>query len=268
MYLRFDQYLWRSLLWWLPLTTAALLLKYHYSVASTGELQWMMQPLADLLNLITGHDFQRSADGEWFSISADVQLVKACAGINFMLMSLLAYAWMFRPDHNEVPQTRLWSITQVVLMAAVFIAAWATTLLANTLRIWLAMYLQADDSLLQASGIEGKQIHRFIGIAVYLLILSLQMLPSKRMAHWQKVLIPVVLYILLMVIVPLLTGNALHQPTLYFEHVAQLLLSVMVIQGIWMLLLRCNRELFKERVNRPYISVNTQSWKKPYVIYK
>jgi exosortase K len=242
MQLRFDQHLRQSLFWWLPVITAALLLKQHYSVADTNQLQWILQPLADMLSLFTGHDFQRSATGEWYSISANVSLVKACAGVNFMLMSLLAYAWMFRPDRNEEPQTLLWSFTQLLLLAAVFIAAWATTLMANTLRIWLAMYLQADDSILHSSGIEDRQLHRFIGIAVYLLILSLQMLPSKRIARWQKVLTPVILYLLLMVLVPLLTGNALHQPTFFFEHVSQLLLSVVVIQGIWYLvMLRGNR---------------------------
>jgi exosortase K len=237
MQLRFDQHMWQSLFWWLPIIIAAFLLKQHYSVTDTAGLQWMLQPLADMLSLITGHNFQRAANGEWFSISANVSLVKACAGINFMLMSLFAYAWMFRPDRNEEPQTLLWSLTQLLLLAAVFIAAWATTLFANTLRIWLAMSLQGDDSILHASGIEDRQLHRFIGIAVYLLILSLQMLPSKRIVKWQKVLIPVLLYILLMVLVPLLTGNALHQPTFFFEHVSQLLLTVMVIQAGWYLVM-------------------------------
>ena len=233
--LRLERYHWQSLLWWLPMLTMALLLKQHYSVADTAGLQWMLQPLADLLSLISGHDFQRSVNGEWYSASADVSLVKACAGINFMLMSLLAYAWVFRPDRNEQPQTVLWSITQLLLLVAVFIAAWATTLFANTLRIWLAMYLQADDSILAGLGIDGRQLHRFIGIAVYLLILSIQMLPSRRIARWQKAAIPILLYLLLMVLVPLLTGNALHQPMFFIEHVAQLLLGLVVVQGVWYL---------------------------------
>ena len=236
MRLKIDQHLWRSLLWWLPLITAAYLLKAHYSTATTGELQWMMHPLADLLSLITGHDFQRDSAGEWFSPGANVRLVKACAGINFMLMSLLTYAWVFRPDRNEVPQTRLWYISQMTLQMAVLVAAWATTLMANTLRIWLAMLLQADDSMLQATGLDGGQLHRMIGMVVYLVILTLQMLPSKRITQWQKILLPVTLYLLVLVLVPLFTGNAWNQPKVFLEHVIHLLLSLTLFGGVVYLL--------------------------------
>lgn len=231
MRIRFDSVFWQSLLWWLPVFTLALLLKHHYSVADTIALQWVLQPLADLLGLITGYEFHREVNGEWVSAAADVRLVKSCAGINFMLMSLLAYAWVFRPDRGEKPQTVAWLGGHLVLLAAICIAAWITTLFANSLRILLAMYLQTGDSILRATGIEEDEIHRFIGLAVYLPLLSLQMLPSRRVNARHMALIPALLYAVIMVLVPLLTGNALHNPALFLNHVSQLVIGIALIQG-------------------------------------
>jgi exosortase K len=220
----------QSLFWWLPVFTLALLLKQYYSVASAAELEWILQPVSDLLSLITGNEFHRDTNGEWVSLSADVRLVKSCTGINFMLMSLLVFAWTFRPDRKEQPQTFAWTGSYMVLIAAILVAAWTTTLLANTLRILLAMHLQTDDSILHGLGMDGSMIHRFVGLAVYLPLLTLQMTPVKRVSRQQMLFIPVILYIALMVLVPLLTGNALRNPALFLEHVIQLTVAIAVIQ--------------------------------------
>jgi exosortase K len=229
---------WQSLFWWLPVFMLALILKHHYSIADAEELSWMLQPLSDLLSLITGHQFQREANGEWLSISADVRLVKSCAGINFMLMSLLAYAWTFRPDPNERQQTPAWIGGHLALLGGIGVAAWVTTLIANSLRILLAMALQTDDSILSTLGMEESMVHRFLGLLVYLPLLTLQMLPVKRIGRRQILYIPVVLYGLLMVLVPLLTGNAMRDPGLFLEHVFQLLIGIVLIQGTLYLLLK------------------------------
>jgi exosortase K len=230
MQLHIDKHFRQSLFWWLPVFTLALLLKQHYSSANAAELVWILQPLSDLLSLITGSEFHREANGEWLSISADVRLVKSCAGINFMLMSLLTFAWTFRPDGHEQPQTHAWIGGNLVLLAAICVAAWTTTLLANTLRILLAMQLQTDDSIIHALGIDGSGIHRIIGLAVYLPLLTLQMMPGKRVSERQMMFIPIMLYAALMIIVPLLTGNALRNPMLFVEHVIQLAIAIAVIQ--------------------------------------
>ena len=239
MRLPFNTGYWQSLLWWLPVTTLALLLKQHYSIANVVELEWILQPLSDLLSLVTGNEFHRDTNGEWVSIAADVRLVKSCAGVNFMLMSLLAFAWSFRPDPKEKPQFLSLVGGYPVLLTAVCIAAWSMTLLANTLRILLAMYLQSDDSVLHVLGIDVSSVHRLIGLAVYLPLLTLQMMPGKRVSKRQIMLVPVLLYAVLMVLIPLLTGNALRNPALFLEHTMQLSAGVAVTQvGLYLLLNR------------------------------
>ena len=98
----------KTLAWWLTALAVALAIKHHYSVASAADLQWMLRPLSQLLEWISGHPFHRDGLHEWVSESADIRLVKACAGINFLLMSLLAWAWVFRPDHREAAHLQTW----------------------------------------------------------------------------------------------------------------------------------------------------------------
>ena len=242
MLLPVDNGFRQSLLWWLPVLALALLLKQHYSIANAAELEWMLQPLSDLLSLLTGNEFYRDMNGEWVSVTADVRLVKSCAGINFMLMSLLAFAWTFRPDQKTQPQSFAGLAGGLALLATISVAAWGTSLLANTLRILLAMYLQTSDSIIHTLGIDESAIHRLIGLAIYLPLLTLQMMPGRRVSRRQMMYVPVLLYVPLMVMVPLLTGNALRNQSLFFEHLFQLLLGIAIIQaGLYLLFNRCHK---------------------------
>ena len=238
----------RTLSWWLAALTLALLLKQHYSTATTTQLDWMLQPLADLLQLVSGHGFQRADDGVWFSTSADVQLVKGCAGINFMLMSLLGYVWLLRPDSCDETGRWSWLAGQVLLLAAALVAAWATALLANTLRILAAMALQTDGSMFHAIGLDGASLHRLIGLTIYLPLLSAQLTLGQRTTSKQRVLIPVLLYLLLMILIPLLTGNAWQNPQLFAKHLGQLLIGLMLWYGL-SLLLRGVRSIDRSRAS-------------------
>jgi hypothetical protein len=125
-----------------------------------------------------------------------------------------------------------------MLLAAICVAALAMTLLANTLRILLAIHLQTDDSILHTLGINGSEIHRLIGLSVYLPLLTLQMMPGKRVGRRQMLSVPILLYAALMVLVPLLTGNAMRNPALFLEHLLQLVIGIAVIQAILHLLMK------------------------------
>lgn len=209
---------WRPAAWWLSVALAALTLKWHYSVATAAELEWMFRPLAGLLEWLSGHAFHRDSHFEWVSESADVRLVKACAGINFMLMSFLVYAWNFRPVCENNSGVRAWIMRRALLLVAAAVAAWGTCLLANSLRIMTAMTAATQPWNLTAVGIDAGEFHRLIGMAIYVPLLALQMLLGDARNVRNALAMPVLLYLLLMVIVPLLTGNAWQHPHLYLEH--------------------------------------------------
>ena len=217
---------WQTLSWWLMVSAIVLLLKHHYSIATAADLEWMFRPLSKLLEWYTGHAFYRDSNHEWMSGSADVRLVKACAGINFMLMSFMAYAWTLRPGCCLAVAARSWIAKGAVLLCAAIIAAWMTSLLANSLRIIVAMAVTSD----------GAGLHRLIGMLIYVPLLSLQLTLGGRRDNRVVLAGPALLYLLLMVLVPLLTGNALSSPALFLEHLRHVSILIAVMCGLYYLL--------------------------------
>ena len=214
---------WKTLAWWLTVLGIALAIKHHYSIASAADLEWMLRPLSLLLEWISGHPFHRDSLHEWVSESADVRLVKGCAGINFLLMSLLAWAWVFRPDHREDVDVPTWVAGRILLLSAVIIAAWTTGLLANSLRILVAMNLPGH----------GAGLHRLIGMLIYVPLLSLQLHLGDQ-GNWKAALAgPVILYLLLMAVVPVLTGNAFNSPGQFIEHLLYLAAMMTIMGGLY-----------------------------------
>lgn len=219
---------WKILSWWLVVLGVVVALKHHYSIATAADLEWMFRPLSLLLEGFTGHPFHRDSNYEWVSESADVRLVKACAGINFTIMSFMAYAWILRPDRHSDRDLLSWMTGRILLLCAAIVAAWATGLLANSLRIIVAMALSSH----------GAEVHRLIGMLIYVPLLSLQLILGDRSDGRAALVGPILMYLLLMVAVPLLTGNAFQNPELFINHLLQLSIMIAVMCGIYFLCYR------------------------------
>lgn len=243
---------WQSL-WWFTVAAIAVFMKHHYSVAIATELEWIFHPLAMLLELFTGHAFQQDNYGEWVSYSANVRLVKACAGINFMIMSFIVYSWVFRPDKQENTNNLSHLLGQLLLISAAIIAAWATCLLANSLRIIIAMEAASQHWELPSIGIDTKQLHRLIGMFIYIPLLSLQMtLGETNKKHSRALFIgPLLLYLIMIVFVPLLTGNALQHPKVFLEHVLFFVGTATCITTIFFIALGLKRFLCRTSTKMP-----------------
>ena len=216
---------WQTLSWWLAVLVVVVLLKHHYSIATAADLDWMFRPLSLLLEWFSGHPFHRDGNYEWVSESADVRLVKACAGINFMLMSFMAYTWIIRPDRCTDTDPLSWIAGRLLLLCSAIIAAWITGLLANSLRIIVAMAVNSHNA----------ELHRLIGMVIYVPLLSLQMSLGNRSDNRGVLAGPVLMYLLLMVVIPLLTGNAFRHPALFIEHLLYVSMMIAVMCGIYLL---------------------------------
>ncbi len=202
------------LAWWTLAVAAAVALKWHFSAAAASELQWMLQPLAWLLHAATGWSFARNAGGEWESAGAGLVLVKACAGINFMVLSWLGWCWLWRPQ--AVPGETQDAPRRWLLFGAALACAWLMALGVNTSRILvIARWQGALEHWLAPAN-----AHRALGLLVYLPALSLQWLLVERRHPAGALLAAASLYTVLMVIVPLLTGNAALQPARFAAHAA------------------------------------------------
>ena len=201
------------LAWWALAVAVAVALKWQFSAAATSEAGWMLRPLAALLQVLTGWNFAPNASGEWASNDAGMVLVKACAGVNFMVLSFLGWCWLWRPpgwpwraraSPGQLPYAR----RRWPLLAAALGCAWLVALAVNALRILVIAHWQP--SLEQ--WLPPADAHRALGLLVYLPALSLQWLLVERRHPARALIAAFGLYAGLLVIVPLLSGHAALQP--------------------------------------------------------
>lgn len=166
---------------WLVIFGLVLALKQFYSAAHAAQLQWMLYPLVLMLELFSDMHFQLTPDYIWLDDEHRISIVKGCAGINFLIISLLSYLWL---RHRQVLSVR-------TLLRA-FLSAWLSALCANTLRVLLCVYGQ--NGLADAADISQDESHRAIGIAVYFLCLWVQLSASELQSFRQKAATALILY--------------------------------------------------------------------------
>lgn len=176
---------------------AVLLFKHGYAQADAAQLQWLLYPLAMLLNAVTSLHFAPLPNGEWWDATHHLVIVKACAGGNFLLVSWLGYVWQWRQRH--------WG----VVVASAGAAAWGTALVANALRVLCIAYM--EEGLIQASGLSATDGHRLIGIAVYFGMLVVQLAGALPVA--------VLIYLGITVLLPLLRAGVLGVDAVGWHHV-------------------------------------------------
>lgn len=150
-------------------TALVMAVKQFYSVATAAQLQWQLYPLVLALELCSDLHFQATDDFAWRDALHGVDIVKSCAGINFLLISLLGYLWLWRDKPSGLRLT-----------VRALLCAWFTALGANTLRILLSIGCQAN--LAGYAGLSDDESHRGIGVAVYFVCLWLQLSGF----HWQQ----------------------------------------------------------------------------------
>ncbi|MDC0948710.1 hypothetical protein OAS86_05150, partial [Gammaproteobacteria bacterium] len=78
---------------WLLTLIGILLLKAFYRQANHADLAWMLEPLAMLLQWSGEGTYARLADGSLYFAHSHFVLVRACAGVNFMVIVLLILGW-------------------------------------------------------------------------------------------------------------------------------------------------------------------------------
>ena len=219
-----------QLLWWSLAVAVAAALKFHFSVAAASELQWMLRPLALLLQAIAGWRFERNAAGEWFSVAAGIVLIKACAGINFMVLSFAGWCWLWQPLPGVCERRVAW--LPALRLGRALACAWATALLVNALRILAIVYAQPSFE----RWLQPAAAHRLLGLLVYLPALGLQWRWMDRERPGRALVIAAALYVALMLVLPLLTGQAAANRGAYLEHclvVLALLLPPLLLTGMW-----------------------------------
>lgn len=152
----------------LAILLGAFALKHFYSTASVNELRWILAPTTLLVELVSGRTFTFEMHAGYMSSDHSFLIASSCAGVNFLiaafLMLSIAKLWRGKLSWKLIP--------------AALVISYATTIVANTVRISTALHLQ--DSRLDFAGLNGNQLHRLEGILIYFGFLLFLFLLSER----------------------------------------------------------------------------------------
>lgn len=190
-------------------------IKIYYSAAGVNDLLWILAPTRVLVGLATGVGFTFESNSGYMSSDHSFLIAAACSGVNFMITAFLMLAvgrlWKFRS------QTIGWTFIPVSL-----VFAYLTTILANTVRISIALYIRrADPGLIW---LNPGEMHRFEGIVVYFGFLLLLFVASEKLGSnigpraagplglLRRSLLPLAVYYATTIGVPLANGVFRHGP--------------------------------------------------------
>ena len=188
----------------------ALGLKYHYSIATPDQLRWILAPTTWLVELFSGRSFAFESYTGYMSSDHTFVIAAPCAGVNFLITAFLMLG--LKLLWQERFQGASWRFIPLVAAGAL-----VATLIANTIRICVALEMQGMDS----SWLTANQLHRVEGIVVYfgfllLLFVISERLQSGKSSRWLLGL-PLVVYYVVTLGVPLLNGSY-RQGFAFFEH--------------------------------------------------
>lgn len=165
---------WNRLAQVLVVLLIALGLKQYYSTASANQLRWILAPTTMLVSLVSGESFQFESYAGYVTSDHTFVVAAACAGVNFLITAFL----MLSLRKLWVEQsTRAAKVSWRFIPTAALVA-YLTTLVANAVRIIIALQLQRTPPRIE--GLSRGELHRFEGIVVYFGFVLLLFVISER----------------------------------------------------------------------------------------
>lgn len=206
-------------------------LKLYYSTASVNDLLWVLAPTKLLVELVTGETFRFESYAGYMNADHSFLIAATCSGVNFFITAFLMLALV--PLFKGRAENNGWLDLPVALLAA-----YATTILANAVRICVALRLQRMNTDL--IWVNPEQLHRFEGIFIYfgfLLMLFVvsegfrgdqEFRSSNSPLRLKRIAVPLAIYWGTTLGVPLANG-AYRQGAVFWEHCLFVLLTPLVL---------------------------------------
>ena len=209
----------------------AFAMKLFYSTSSVNDLRWILAPTTFLVELITRETFWFESHAGYMSADHSFLIADSCSGVNFLIMAFLMLCLL---------KLRKGLRTEVswAFIPAVILAAYLSTIIANTVRITVAMRLHRMSP--EMIWINPEQLHRLEGIFIYfgfLLFLytfaesledAVDSRASTRRSLLRQSLVPLSIYWFTTLGIPILNG-AYRQGGSFWEHSAFVILTPIIL---------------------------------------
>ena len=209
-------------------------LKSYFSRADAAQLSWMLKPTASLVSMATGIRFHMEPELGFVDSGHTLIIAPGCAGGNFMVIALLLVAWTGISRTHAIREKTVW------LLLSPVIAYWAT-IAVNSIRVILSIYLYRAP--IYSAHVTREGVHRLAGVIIYvsglyliqglikrLLYLSgRRRLPAAQFQARSDNCQPILWYLLIVIVVPLLNHPASLLSSLFLEHCASVALGCLVV---------------------------------------
>ncbi len=205
-------------------------LKYHYSQASTENLNWILSPTVGFVEQLSGITFEKETHTGFISKTHHFIIAKSCAGINFLIIvfCMLIFSRVQQIKPVGAGAKSLFFIKSVI-------TAYFLTIIVNALRIIVAIYLFETDIYSDSGWLTRERLHRIEGTALYFFFLCLLYFGivrrfNKNRTHYhgeikkEKSLwfstgkTPLSWYLLVTLLVPLIRRSLNGNLSGFFEH--------------------------------------------------
>ncbi|MDO9265260.1 MAG: exosortase K [Desulfosalsimonadaceae bacterium] len=259
----------REMVPYMMAATVAVGLKDQFSRAESNDLIWILRPTAGLVEWISGLSFIYDPCTGFVNMNHGIAIAPACSGVNFLIIAYIMSFFSFAGHYHGMGRW-LWLV--ITLSCAYFL-----TIAVNSTRI--ALSIESITHGVHLGWLTPERIHRVEGVVVYFFFLSLYYLGMKGLTKlhdaWKGKsggsgqgmtraafigMGPLVWYLLVALVVPVLTGNYQKQRGLFVEHgvvvVVSCTLVLCLLHGIRRLLY-FSRGLAKR--NPPMTAINEGS---------
>jgi exosortase K len=203
----------------------ALALKYHYSIATANGLRWILDPTRLMVATVTSRTFRFEPYAGYLSDDRSFLIAASCAGVNFLIIAFVML------NGGRLLRERKLTWTYIGLSLPV---AYLATLLANTVRIAIALEMQKYD--VRIGSFSEEEIHRVEGIVVYFGFLLVLFFVSEKVASrtcphtatlFRRSLIPLAIYYAATLGVPFVGGG--YRDPAFWQHSLFVLITPLIV---------------------------------------
>jgi exosortase K len=151
---------------------AALAVKYYYSLADAEHLGWILAPVARMVTMLSGMNFEWDLHSGFVNHSHSVVIAPACAGVNFLIICFATIFFTFVSRMKGIGAKCFWFGVSVI-------TAYMVTVFTNTMRIIISIILY--EAPIYGGWVTPGRLHQLAGIFTYILVLVGTCLIVERM---------------------------------------------------------------------------------------
>ncbi|MCP3874637.1 MAG: exosortase K [Desulfobacteraceae bacterium] len=139
-------------------------LKYGYSRAQSDDLNWILHPTSQVVQLLSGLVFEAELGTGFINRDKRVIIAPSCAGVNFLIIAFCMSIFSFIHRFRDLRIKMIW-------FGSMIVSVYGVTIGVNAARILLAIWLY--EKQIQFGWMTAQRVHRMEGVAVYFIFLFL-----------------------------------------------------------------------------------------------